>query len=175
MVLENAKIHKVISNKLLLLFKWQFWPQLTLMCHMSHMICAIFRVNSENNSLFRYSLEIKNPLRHSRSPQNRYNIPVIGISGAFWVKLSFTETYHLQAHFFVWKNQFYKTSIGFQSQISSNGLHPSAIVHGPLIRMYSGTEKVIRKLGIVTWYVLSWDERHSFDCLLVMATPKRKT
>ena len=58
---------------------------------MSHYLWAIWY----GNSLFRYALEIKNPLRHSRSPQNRYNIPVKGISGTSSVTLSSTETYRL--------------------------------------------------------------------------------
>ena len=58
---------------------------------MSHYLWAIWY----GNSLFRYALEIKNPLRHSRSPQNRYNIPVKGISGTSSVTLSSIETYRL--------------------------------------------------------------------------------
>ena len=56
-------------------------------------------------------------MRHSRSPQNRYNIPVKGISGTSSVILSSTETYRLQAHFFIWKNQLQKTEPGLLGRL----------------------------------------------------------
>ena len=94
------------------------WPCVDLSCKLiSHYFWAIWYGSWYGNSLFRYSLEIKNPLRHSRSPQNRYNIPVKGISRTSSVILSSTETYRLQAHFFIWKNQLQKTEPGLLGRL----------------------------------------------------------